>query len=290
MIEDKNNTLEDSSSVYPKRGEDALANKFKPKDSKENKKVYRFLISLTKKRVLALSGLMVFVVFAVFFLGFLSASLIINTGEATLGVSDGDGDSDGNSSAKAATKAEAASMTIDNLADSNNDINRPSAFQPQEIVFETKLVPQNFLSLEKSGGRTSAKQVAVKKSKPKVQPSLAVSSKEKTKKTSLASSGSKNSYLKTEKLNGVFVLRPEAGNVYFYIQVIAVSDIAKARGIVENLIKRNFKASFITAGRQGRDLYIIRVGLYKARVIAERHLKRFHQIYPDAFLRLFKKV
>lgn len=87
-----------------------------------------------------------------------------------------------------------------------------------------------------------------------------------------------------------YIRVPVPGVQYYYIQVIATEDIDRARNIYQRLKVRSFPVHVKKSAKNDKMLYAIRVGLYKTRGLANKHLRRIRNGggYKSAFMKPYK--
>lgn len=89
--------------------------------------------------------------------------------------------------------------------------------------------------------------------------------------------------------------KPLPGVDYFFIQIIATEDLAKAKRIASQLTSKKYLAvvhkSLMGAGASKKEVYLVRIGLYKDKEIAKLHLKEIASlgVFSDAFVARYRE-
>ncbi len=87
-----------------------------------------------------------------------------------------------------------------------------------------------------------------------------------------------------------YVNKPVPGVKYYYIQVIATENVNNAKRIYDQLKVRKYPVKVKKSNKDGKFLYAIRVGLYKNKKLALRHLRLIRKGggYTKAFMKSYQ--
>lgn len=89
--------------------------------------------------------------------------------------------------------------------------------------------------------------------------------------------------------------KPLPGVDYFFIQIIATEDLAKAKRIASELTDKKYLAvvhkSLMEKGSSKKQVFLVRIGLYKDKEIAKLHLKEISSLgaFSDAFIARYRE-
>ena len=154
------------------------------------------------------------------------------------------------------------------------------------IVFENyldseKLLEQENLLNNRENNREKSKRIAGTVDSSTQNPPLLIGEK------AVGSGNSKNFT--------AYETKPLPDVDYFFIQIIATEDLAKAKRIASELTDKKYLAvvhkSLMEKGSSKKQVFLVRIGLYKDKEIAKLHLKEISSLgaFSDAFIARYRE-